>query len=158
MSAKPDPAGYRIAFEEGVRALNEQQAATESFRTRAGLLLSAAAIVTSFFGSEALGEDTTWTWIAIGAFILLGFCVVAILFPRGDWEYASRPSLIIRNYVEHPTPLDEPQIQRDLALHMDRSYVANRGRLRELIWALRLASIFLALEVVAWVVDLAGRT
>lgn len=50
---------YKVAYEEAVRALSEQQAAIDSFRTRAGLLLSAAAITTSFLGAQALdGGDS----------------------------------------------------------------------------------------------------
>lgn len=45
---------YKVAYDEAVRALSEQQGAIESFRTRAGLLLSAAAITTSFLGAQAL--------------------------------------------------------------------------------------------------------
>jgi hypothetical protein len=32
-----DPEGYALAFNEGVRALSEQQAVIDSFRTRSGL-------------------------------------------------------------------------------------------------------------------------
>jgi hypothetical protein len=46
------------------------------------------------------------------------------------------------------------QIHRDLALHMDRRYLQNRGQLLRLTWLFRLASVLLVVEVVAWVVDL----
>jgi len=39
---------YRIAYEEAVRALSQQHEMIDSLRTRAGLLLPAAAITTSF--------------------------------------------------------------------------------------------------------------
>jgi hypothetical protein len=45
---------YKVAYDEAVRALSEQRDAIDSFRTRAGLLLSAAAITTSFLGAQAL--------------------------------------------------------------------------------------------------------
>jgi hypothetical protein len=91
---------------------------------------------------------------AIGLFVVLGASVIAILWPRDDWEYAVRPELLIANYVEHPQPLGLPEIHRDLALHMDNSYLRNRGQLLRLVWLFRMASIFLIVEVVAWVVDL----
>ena len=120
----PDAAaGYELAYQEGVRALSEQQAVIDGFRTRAGLLMSGAAIATSFLGGAALDKWTTvWTWLAVGSFILLGACVLAILWPRHDWEYAVRPERLIENYVEHPDPLPLPLIHRDLALHMDNAY------------------------------------
>lgn len=87
-------------------------------------------------------------------FVLLGAAVIAILWPRDDWEYAVRPELLIANYIEHPEPLDIAEIHRDLALHMDNSYLRNRGQLLRLVWLFRTASILLIVEVVAWVVDL----
>jgi hypothetical protein len=147
---------YKLAFDEGVRALSEQQAVIDGFRTRSGLLLSGAAIATSFLGQAALGRGTTVaTWIAIALFLLLGGAVVAILWPRNDWEYAIRPEPLIANYVEHPQPLAIAEIHRDLALHMDRSYLRNRGQLLRLVWLFRAASLLLIVEVFAWVVDLA---
>jgi hypothetical protein len=147
--------GYELAFSEGVRALSEQQAVIDSFRTRSGLLLSGAAIATSFLGQAALDRGTSFfTWLAITLFATLGAAVIAILWPRNDWEYAIRPELLIANYIEHPKPLPLEQIHRDLALHMDRSYLRNRGQLLHLVWLFRAASILLTVEVVAWVVDL----
>jgi hypothetical protein len=148
-------ASYALAFDEGVRALSEQQDVIDSFMTRSGLLLSGAAIATSFLGQAALEHGTTvFTWLAIGLFAALGAAVIAILWPRNDWEYSVRPELLIANYIEHPDPLSLEEIHRDLALHMDRSYLRNRGQLLRLVWLFRLASILLTIEVVAWVVDL----
>ena len=89
-----------------MRALSEQQAVIDGFRTRAGLLMSGAAIAASFLGGEALHKGTSgWTWLAVAFFVLLGLSVVAILWPRHDWEYAVRPERLIENYIEHPEPL-----------------------------------------------------
>jgi hypothetical protein len=155
--ARGDPEAYALAFGEGVRALSEQQAVIDSFRTRSGLLLSGAAIATSFLGQASLERGTSFvTWLAIGMFIVLGAAVIAILWPRGDWEYAIRPELVIANYIEHPEPLNLAGIHRDLALHMDRSYLRNRGQLLRLVWLFRSASVLLIVEILAWVVDLIG--
>jgi hypothetical protein len=68
--ARGDPEGYALAFSEGVRALSEQQAVIDSFRTRSGLLLSGAAIATSFLGQASLDRGTTFfTWLAIALFV-----------------------------------------------------------------------------------------
>ena len=61
---------------------------------------------------------------------------------------------MIANYVEHAEPLNISEIHRDLALHMDNSYLRNRGQLLRLVWLFRFASILLIVEVVAWVGDL----
>jgi hypothetical protein len=52
MAANPD--AYRLAYEEARRALDEQERAVVELRSRAGQLIAAAAITTSFFGGQAL--------------------------------------------------------------------------------------------------------
>jgi hypothetical protein len=157
MVAQIDPersAAYELAYEEGVRALDEQRVVIDAFRTRAGLLLSAAAIATSFLGGAALQSGPSLlTWLAIAAFVLLGGGVVLILWPRGDWEYAARPRRVIESYIE-PDALELPLIHRDLAYHMDASYLLNRGHLRHLVRLFRACSILLVVEIVAWVMAL----
>lgn len=149
---------YQLAYNEAVRALSQQQSALDGFRTRAGILLSGAAIATSFLGGQALGgrPPSTWSWIAIGAFAGLGLLALAILWPRKDWEFVVSPRQLIATYVESQQPLTVPQIHRDLALHMQNSWRANDRRLGVLIWLFRGASTLLTVEVVAWIVDLAA--
>lgn len=69
---------YKVAYDEAVRALSEQQGVIDSFRTRAGLLLSAAAITTSFLGAQALdrGDSNLATWLAMMGFV--GAAVVSL--------------------------------------------------------------------------------
>jgi hypothetical protein len=121
--------------------------------------MSGAAIATSFLGGAAFEHGTSvWAWLAVAFFVLLGAAVLAILWPRHDWEYAVRPELLIENYIEHPEPLELPLIHRDLALHMDNAYLSNRGQLLRLVRFFRWASALLTLEVLSWVVDLALNT
>jgi hypothetical protein len=49
---------YKVAYDEAVRALSEQQAAIDDFRSRVGILFSAAAITTSFLGTQVLHENS----------------------------------------------------------------------------------------------------
>ena len=152
-------ASYELAYAEGVRPLIEQQAVIDSFRTRAGLLISGAAIATSFFGQASLRDGPSlWSWLAIAAFILLGLAVVLILWPRHDWQYLVRPSKVIASYIEHHEPVPLKLIHRDLALHMDAAWLANRGQLLELVLYFRAACVLLTLEVFLWVVDLVSRS
>ncbi len=155
----PD-AGYRLAFEEGVRGLARQEAQLDGTRSRAGILLSAAAIATSFLGGRALTDHDprAWTWRAIGAFAAFAASALVILWPRRDWAFSASPGLIVSLYVENAAPWPLPQIHRELALHMDAAYELNRARLDHLIWAFRAASLLLVVEVTAWVVNLAEVT
>jgi hypothetical protein len=146
---------YRLAYEEAKRALEDQERAVTELRTRAGALIAAAAITTSFFGGQALSQDdvTLLSWIAIACFIALGLAVVAILWPRRDWEFALAPEKFIATYVEpdEGEPLPLHLIHRDLALHMGNSAALNRGQLGQLMSVFRIGALLLVSEVVAWV-------
>jgi hypothetical protein len=95
-------------------------------------------------------------WVAIGCFVLLGFAVLLILWPRRDWEFSLAPSEFIATYLEPADgdPLEIHLIQRDLALHMGRSAELNRQQLRILMMVFRLGALLLMAEVLAWVVAL----
>jgi hypothetical protein len=143
---------YELAYAEAARALVEQQGVIDNFRTRAGMLVSGAAIATSFLGGTALTHGTNaWAWTAIGLFVLVTVEVGAVLWPRDDWEYAVSARHLIADYVETTEPVPLPLIHRDLALHMDASRLKNRGSLRRIVQHFRVAAILLMMEVLAWV-------
>jgi hypothetical protein len=159
--ARPEPASYELAYGEAKRALEEQERAVSELRSRAGQLIAAAAITTSFFGGRAIGSHVHLTgWIAIGCFIGLSLSVLVILWPRHDWEFALSPARLIRTYIEpiDDPPVDLPAIHRDLALHMGSSIQRNRSQLRWLFGAFRLGAILFAAEVVAWVIALIHKS
>jgi hypothetical protein len=108
---------YELAFEEAGRPLDAQERAVNELRSRAGVLIAAAAITTSFFGSRAVSGDglSGWVWAAVIAFIVVGGCVLAVLWPRSDWSFNASAADIIAEYIE-PEALAFPLVQRDLAL------------------------------------------
>jgi hypothetical protein len=151
---------YELAYQEARRALDGQESALAAFRTRAGVVLSAAAIVTSFLGGQALDahDFTPLAWAAIGAFAVLGLSTLCVLWPDDQWEFEAVPNQILGIYAERPDKLEVPMhvIHRDLALHMERSYLNNeKRRLRPLRWAFRIAVVALVVEVGIWLADLA---
>jgi hypothetical protein len=160
-SSEPDPEAFRLAYEEAKRGLDDQEQAVVELRSRAGTLIAAAAITTSFFGSQALRNHVhVMGWIAIGCFVALGASVLVILWPRRDWEFTLSPQRFISTYLE-PTdgdPLPLPSIHRDLALHMGRSAALNRRQLRWLMIAFRAGALFLMAEVIAWIVVLINQS
>ena len=149
---------YELAYEETVRGLSQQQSALDNFRTRAGILLSAAAIATSFLGGQALSDHgfAIWSWLAVPLLASVGASALFILWPRKDWEFVAGPRRLIATYVETDEPFPLAQIRRDLALHMENNYDENTERLQRLIVALRWGSVLLAGEVIAWVVAIAS--
>jgi hypothetical protein len=89
---RPEAApAYELGYEEARRALDGQERALTAFRTRAGVVLSAAAITTSFLGGQALTNHgfTTLSWIAIGAFAVLGVATLCVLWPDHDYRALS---------------------------------------------------------------------
>jgi hypothetical protein len=161
VATAPNPEAYLLAYEEAKRALDEQEQAVGELRSRAGQLIAAAAITTSFFGGQALHRHVhTLGWVAIACFVSLSLSVLVILWPRRDWEFSLSPAKFISTYIEPPEgdPLDLPMIHRDLALHMGRSANLNRDQLRWLTGAFRLGAILLVAEVVAWVIVLINQS
>jgi hypothetical protein len=153
-----EPGAYELAYQEAIRALEEQERAVSETRSRAGQLIAAAAITTSFFGGQAISDHRIHVagWFAIGCFLGLSVAVIAILWPRHDWEFTLSPSRLIATYIE---PGEEPPVAlagiwRDLALHMGVSLARNRTQLRWVFIAFRIGAVLLAGEVIAWVIAL----
>ena len=127
-------------------------------RSRAGTLIAAATLTTSFFGGQTLVKHniSAAAWAAIGCFVLLGFAVLLVLWPRRDWEFSLAPDQFIATYLE---PAEGESfalhlIERDLALHMGRSAEMNRRQLGTLMGAFRVGVLLLLIEVPAWLVAL----
>jgi hypothetical protein len=55
-------------------------------------------------------------------------------------------------------PLPLPLVHRELALHIDASYVENQPRYELLTRCFRVAAVLLSLEVAGWILDLALKT
>ncbi|HEX5592566.1 MAG TPA: hypothetical protein VFX35_04375 [Solirubrobacterales bacterium] len=147
---------YKVAYDEAVRALSEQQAVIESFRTRAGLLFSSAAIAASFLGSQALrgSNPNLASWLALLCFVAVAAASLAVLWPR-KWEGTANPRDLIETYIESSQPAPIEHLHRDLSLHMHDSYLENREGLDQFATLLQAASGLLTLEVILWMIAIA---
>ena len=141
-----------IAYDESRRALEVQKQALNELRTRAGTLLAAAALVTTFFGGVALeggAEIEGASQTAVDAFIGLAVLTILVLLPW-PFRWSLDPCALVTDYVDpNPQPKVEEML-RNLALHHDESRETNGWRITFLNWAFRLATVLLAVEVVAW--------
>ena len=148
--------GYALALEEARRTLDEQERAVAQLSVRAGMLLSAAAITTSFLGAPVLahGDMRPATALALVAFMAHGATTLPILRPRHEWQFSMHPAPLMALHVEpiDRAPAPPHRIQRELALHMGASADRNRRTLDALTKAFNIASLLLAVEGVAWVV------
>jgi hypothetical protein len=129
-------------------------------RSRAGTLIAAAAITTSFFGSQALRHDVQiMSSVALACFVRVGPPSWRFSGPGATGSSRCSPERFISTYLEpsdgDPVPL--PVIQRDLALHMGRSASLNRRQLRWLVAAFRAGTVLLMAEVIAWIIVLINQ-
>lgn len=143
---------YKVAYDEAVRALSEQQAIVESLRSRAGVLFSAAAITTSFLGARALHAAgwSPFSWLALVAFVGVAVAFLATLWPR-RWEFAADPHVVIEAYVESSEPAALGDMHRDLSFHMHRAYLKNSEEKEKLIVFFQISNVLFALELVLWI-------
>jgi hypothetical protein len=165
VASPPSPAApeaYALAYDEAKRALEEQDRVVTELRSRAGVLMAAAAITTSFLGDRILSGSHVHplAWIAIGCFVALGLTVLILLWPWRDWKFTINAQSFIQSYLEpeDDDPLDLAAIHRDLALHMAASWKKNERQLRWLFVAFRVAAMLLVGEIVFWVLALATRS
>lgn len=156
--APPDSALlYKVAYDEAVRALAEQQAIAESLRNRAGLLLSAAAVTTSFLGAKALevGAPSLKAWLALAGFVGVALISLAILWPR-SWEFGADSQAVISAHLgaDEPPPVED--LYRSLSLAMHRSYLKNRDGVNRIAVYFQVAVCLLTIELILWVLAIAS--
>jgi hypothetical protein len=150
---------YELVYGEAVRALSLRREALESLRSRAGVVLSGAAIASSLFGGQAVMAGLgPFGWIAVLAFSGLGLCLLVVLWPRAEWQDATLPSRMIEMAIEVPDPLPLELIRRNLALQMETIYRDNTRLNETLDNAFWTAVVLLNIEALAWVIDLATRS
>jgi hypothetical protein len=152
--------GEQLAYEEAKRAIDRQSNALDELRGRAGILLAALSLATSFLSGLALsGEDLSKRAIvavlaaaAIVAFLAAAGACVAVLWPprEGEWVFNLSAKEIIRQ-IDATAP-GEATVHRELALRHHADYRKNEGRLEDLYWLFRAACIALAFEVLLWIV------
>jgi hypothetical protein len=159
VSEQPEHEGYKLAHDEGLRAITQQQAVLDELRRRAGGLLAVASLVTSFLGGLALQgrQPAGLVWLAITLFVIVVGAVLVVLASRKDWYFHSRPSVIINSYIEDDPPAPLWAIHKQLAEHLDADHEANEQNMKPLFVALQIANLALAGEVVVWLVMLLRR-
>lgn len=153
-----------ILFEASNRSISRQQSALDNIRARAGTLLAAAAIVTSFLGAEALKDpglqsnsvDRTLQLaeiVAVAAFVGLAITVLAVLWPR-KFKFRISPKYYIGQHLEVANPWDADKLLRNLALWQEKHVEENQPKLDAMLWWFRVGALLLVIEVVAWLIDL----
>lgn len=147
---------YKVAYDEAVRALSEQRAELDSFRTRGGMLLSATALTTSFLGAQALqGGGSRIAWLGLVVFGAVAAASLSILWPY-RWQLTMDPREIVETYIESDRPVATEALYRELTQHMHASYLQNREGINLLTILFQLASGLLVLEIGLWIMAIAA--
>jgi hypothetical protein len=144
---------YEVAYDEAVRALSEQQAIIESFRNRAGLIFSAAAVTASLLGPRTL-QGSGWdlvVWLAMLCFLGVAAASLGVFWPR-RWESVVNPRQVIETYIETAEAAPVEDLHRDLSIHMHNSYLDAEEGLDKFALLLQIASGLLTLEVILWMI------
>ena len=158
VSEKP----YELAYEASVRAIEDQAKVLEGLRTRAGTLLAAAAVVSSFFAAQAFrGPSTPMLHVvsyasgAIAAFAGVALLTLVTLLPRGlrfSLDAERMLDIIDRRALHDPVgAIESYQV---VARQHRWLYDLNQGQIRVLSWCLRLATVCFVAEVALWIVVL----
>lgn len=143
---------FRLAYEEAVRALRAQADEHDGLRTRAGTILAASLLVTSFFGGQALantaqGGDLSLAWTAVVAFLLAGLFSLGVLFPT-DLRFGSEVGDVV-SLIENEPPGHDPH--RELSLSLARRLDSDRLRIKAMRWTFRISAAAVPAETVFWI-------
>jgi hypothetical protein len=145
---------FRLAYDEAVRALRAQADEHGSLRTRAGTILAASLVVTSFFGGQAVARNApagSLGWLAVITFVLAGVFSLGVLFPS-DLRFASDVGEVV-SLIENASPTNDPY--RELSLSLASRLDSNRQRIAAMRWTFRASAVAVLTETVFWIAYLA---
>jgi hypothetical protein len=151
--------GARAAFvyQEALRGLLQQLAAIESIHARAATLIFAASFASSLLGARALEDGVGgWDWTALGLLVAIGGLAVLLLWPYWNLWFRLDPEELIARYIDVAEPVPMAVMHRELALQIEADRQRNGRLVRRLREALQLALILLLLEILAWLISIAG--
>jgi uncharacterized membrane protein len=149
----------RLAFvyQESLRGLQQQQAAVESLHNRAATLIFASSFASSLLGSRALADGLgAWDWLAVGLLLAIGALTVVLLWPYYDLAFRFDPQDLLDTYVDGQAPATMAGMHRELALRIKADWHRNGRIVRRLREAFQLALILLLLDLLAWLLSIAG--
>jgi hypothetical protein len=134
-----------------------QSRALDELRSRTGLLLAAASVVTSFLGVEVLKRDGVTTVAALAILAFLGVLILAlwIVAPRRDWHFAQGARTLLEDWTGEQAHGDFCAMQRFLAKNIEDDSDHNKRKLDCMYALFAIAAGLLGVEVVLWTVGLA---
>lgn len=156
MKALGDPAGYELAYRTGLQAVEDQASTLRETRDRAGTLISTAVLAGGLAAGLVFTSDRVvnigWPG-AIGSVAavagLVAVLTAAVLVWRpSEGLFVQDAGVLIGSYIEKDTPLEMPEIYRELALWLGRHAELNRKMLNRKLKAFTWGLGSLVLEIV----------
>ncbi len=144
-----------MAYNEAVRALDQQRVELDSLRGRAATIFASAGIISAFFASFVLEpkKGLGWLeWVAVGAFCGVALSALPVLWPWKWWKWVPPGKDLVDKYVDGENRVSASAMHRDLAIHLGANLEHNQRRLNALYVLLMVGIGCLGLEVVSWVV------
>jgi len=149
----------RLAFiyGEALRSLQVQLGFLESLHARGGTLIFAVSFASSLLGGQALKDGLgVWDWLARTLLALIGLLAVVILWPDYSIHFRFDVEELLRRYTDGHQPVSPSEMHRALALELKTYMEINGLVIRRTRVTLRLAFILLLLEIIAWLLSIAG--
>ena len=148
MAVRGDPAGYRLAYETGMRAVESQATDLREVRERAGSVLSVAIVAAGFAAGLALTVDSPSPLGSVGllgagiaAVGLVGVVLTAVMiWCPSEGLFLHDAGQVVGSYVERDPPSKLPEVHRHLALwlgiHARRNTTMIHKKLKIFTWEL----------------------
>jgi hypothetical protein len=146
---------YQVAYDEAKRAIDHQNTALESLRTRAAHLISITAVITSFAIGVGLietevGKDPALPPLApytlLALLVLIGLCAILVLVPD-RWHFVLDAEYIIKYHIESSKPKDLTQLNMMLAIELQRNHEKNKQKISWMKTTYHVGAALLLLEV-----------
>ncbi len=155
--ASQKPRQFEFIYSESIRNLSQQAQVLDSIRSRAGVLIAAASVVSALLGGPALqgGPFRLSVGLAVIVFLLSMYLALRVVAPRKNWRFRFGIADIVAK-VESSEDVDLVWLQRTLALRNEKNYEANETQLNELFETYRWAARLLILDVLLWLVALSS--
>jgi hypothetical protein len=151
---------YRLAYDLGLRTLDDQRDELNGIRTRAGAYMAFVGSATGFLVGTTLrgasAESGTWFFPVAAAgtatFIIALIYMARLLSPGLEFDFRQSPEIIITDYIETQIPQlpSKTQVLRDLSLEWNASIIENEGNLKPLRKRYRAVIIWGGASLVFW--------
>jgi len=156
----------RLAYEQGLRGLDSQDATLSSIRQSGAAIAALNGLTAAFLGRQALEDQRVafglrmlslgiFEWIAVLALVTSVVSVVQLFRPRDGWIFHFEPSRVIDQFAFGPKATNLAKTYEVLARFAEENYNSNGPLLRRLFRWLVLAIIAFCVHVCSWLASLA---